>query len=337
MILAGIILVAVVILVFIGFVTFIIFKKCVIVVSQTEVCIIERFGKYKDTWKPGIYFLVPIIDEIRRIDWRYQEVDSHGNITTTVFTTDKVDLREHVIDFGRQRVITKDTVSIEIDALVYYQISDPLTAILKVQDLPDSIELLTQTTLRNIIAQITLDDTFSSRDLVNAMLKERTLADAERWGVTINRVEIQSIIPPDDIKNVMESQITNERARRANVIEADGKREQCIIDSKGTAAQLVLEAEGKKTAKIQIAKGEAEAKILLAQAESEAVKTVQAALEECGSDFSSLDYILAKEYIGALGNIDASNLDVVLLPIKGVDFVKQIFKDMNSIIKKKTD
>eukprot|EP00501_MAST-03F_sp_TOSAG23-6_P001953 GSMAST32.ASY1.ANO1.2037.1 assembled CDS len=161
------------------------------VVRVAEVMVVERFGKYRTTLAPGVHWLFPYIDTPRRLNWRYLNV-SHNNPTALVKSvkTERICMREHVIDFGKQHVITKDTVQMQIDALVYFRVADPLLAVFNIQNLPDAVELLTKSTLRNIIASMTLDDTFSSREKINGELLGKIKADAERWGVTITRVEI---------------------------------------------------------------------------------------------------------------------------------------------------
>jgi len=279
--------------------------------------IIERLGKYKDILKPGIHFIIPLVETPRKIHWRYLDVSPGQNTVKVVnIQTDRIDTREHVIDFGRQHVITKDTVQIDIDALVYYQITDPELAVFKIQNLPDAIELLTQTTLRNIIAQMTLDDTFSSRELINSQLKEKTMPDAERWGVTIKRVEIMNILPPADIKQAMEKQIKEERERRSHVLQADGERESSIIRSKGNAAQMILQSEGDKTSRIQNAKGIAEAKILMATAEAESIKSIRSAITD--SNVRATDYLMGSQYLSTINRLSTSSAEkpstVTLIP-----------------------
>jgi len=303
------------------------FVIAVKVIRHAEVMIIERFGRYKNTLKPGLHFIIPFIDSPRRIHWRYIDVTPGlDNVRVINIETDRIDMREHVIDFGRQHVITKDTVQIDIDALVYYQITDPELAVFKIQNLPDSIELLTQTTLRNIIAQMTLDDTFSSRELINAELKEKTMTDAERWGVSIKRVEIMNILPPSDIKQAMEKQIREERERRSHVLQADGERESAIIRSKGNAAKLVLEAEGEKTANIQRSKGQAEAKLLLATAEAESIKSIKLSLKNSG--LRATDYLITLQYLNALKYMNSSGkpTKVILVPSQTLDTIGDIMK-----------
>jgi len=306
-------------------------KMSVQIVKHAEVMIIERFGKYKDTLKPGLHFLIPFVDSPRKIHWRYLDVNyGSGSLSVVNMVTSRIDMREHVIDFGRQHVITKDTVQIEIDALVYYQITDPELAVFKIQNLPDAIELLTQTTLRNIIAHMTLDDTFSSREIINAQLKESTCGDAERWGVTITRVEIMNILPPADIKDAMEKQIKEERERRSTVLQADGERESAIIRSKGDAAQVILYAEGEKTAKIQRAKGIAESKLLLASAEVESIKSIQESMK--GSQAKSIDYMVANQYLNSLNRMTGGKTSkVFLVPSNTLDTIEEIMKTQQKL------
>jgi len=192
--------------------------------------------------------------------------------------------------------------------------------------LPDAIELLTQTTLRNVIAQMTLDDTFSSRELINSILKEMTEQDAERWGVRITHVEIMNILPPMDTKNAMESQIKEERDRRSLVLTADGERESAIIKSKGNAAQIILRAEGQKTADIQKAKGKSKAKLLIAQAESKSIELIKKSLENCGSSERSTDYLIATKYLNSIRNLsNRTNSKVIMVPVESVKGIGQLF------------
>jgi len=310
----------------------IVIRASIKIVRHAEVMIIERFGKYKDTLKPGVHFLVPFVDVPRKIYWRYLDMSFTATAPSVVnMVTDRIDMREHVIDFGRQHVITKDTVQIQIDALVYYQVTDPELAVFKIQNLPDAIELLTQTTLRNIIAHMTLDETFSSREMINAQLKETTTPDAERWGVTITRVEIMNILPPADIKDAMEKQIKEERERRSTVLQADGERESSIIRSKGDAAQAILFAEGEKTSRLQKAKGIAESKLLLATSEAEAIKSIQESMK--GSSIRSTDYMIALQYLNSLNRMTMSGKPskVVLVPSETLDTIGDIIHAQQEI------
>ena len=239
---------------------------------------------------------------------------------------DRVDLREHVIDFGRQQVITKDTVSMEIDALVYYQVTDPELAVFQIANVPDAIEFLTQTTLRHIVSSLTLDDTFSSRDIINERLRERTSADADRWGVSIRRIEIFNIIPPRDVKEAMEAQIKEERDRRSTVLIADGERESAIVHGRGRAASVVLRAEGYRVSRVQVAKGEAQAKLLQAKAEADSIAAIRAALEPISS-VKSTEYLVALQYLKALARLGSGHDSRVnLLPSSATMRIGQLMK-----------
>jgi len=294
------------------------------VVRHAEVMIVERFGKYHTTLKPGMHFLVPFVDKPRTIRHRYVTQSFMGKLETVTVDRPTVDIREHVLDFGTQYVITKDTVPIGIDALVYFQITDPEVAVFRVQNLPDCVELLTQTTLRNIIALMTLDDTFSNRDLINSRLKEATKPDAERWGITITHVEVLNVFPPRDIQAAMEKQIQQERERRAAVLTADGDRESSIIRSQGTRVKIVLEAEAGKTAAVNKAKGKAEARILLAEAEASAIHTLRSALTTAKvGGVRATDYMLAVAYLKTLEGLGSPGAALVLIPSSTVEELQE--------------
>lgn len=294
-------------------------------VRHAEVMIIERLGKYKCTLKPGCHWTWPIIESPREINWRVMEASWNASSAhVKAYKTDRIDMREHVIDFGKQYVITKDTVRIEIDALVYFRITDPRVAVFRVNNLPDAVELLTQATLRDIIAQMTLDDTFSSREQINTLLLSQVQRDAERWGITITRVEIFNIMPPPDIARAMENQIKSERERRSVVLRADGSRESEVIRSRGEAAQTVLTAEGERASEVLRAKGIAEAKKLLAQAEAISLSQIRQAVSTFGN--RGVDYLAAVEYLSSLGQMASSNtpVDLVMVPHDTIDSIGQM-------------
>lgn len=297
--------------------------KAVKVVKQGEVMIIERFGKFKTVLRPGLYFLIPFVEKPRTINWKYLHVPiGKKSIAPKITTTDRIDIREHCLDFGKQNIITKDTVTIEIDALVYYKIVDPYLAVYSIQNLPDAIELLTQTTLRNIMAHLNLDDTFSSREWINTQLLENIKKDAERWGVDITRVEVQTIDPPGDVKQIMETQIRQERERRAQVLTAEGDRQASIVKSLGTCAKMVIDSEAYKTTNVNNAKGEAQAKTSVANAEAEAIIMLREAIID--QDIRATDYMVAVQYLSHLQQLASGSVDVVLLPLKTVDSIEQI-------------
>ena len=174
------------------------------IVQQSQTIIIERLGKYHRTLPSGINVIIPIIDSPRKMTWRYVREDFEGRKIVTFKTRDRIDLRETVYDFPRQNVITKDNVSTEINALLYFQIMDPIKAMYEIENLPDAIEKLTQTTLRNVIGELDLDETLTSRDTVNGKLRVILDDATNKWGVKVNRVELQDINPPRDIRDAME-------------------------------------------------------------------------------------------------------------------------------------
>lgn len=305
-------------------------KASIVVVKHASVMIIERFGKFHAVLKPGVHWLWPFMDTPRQIKWRMMDVPNNSSRTHIVtFNTDRIDMREHVIDFGRQHVITQDTVEMFIDALVYFRIVDARLAVLEVQNLPDSIELLTQASLRNIISTMTLDDTFSSREKLNHHLLQKMRDDAERWGVKITRVEIFNLDPAKDVKVAMERQIKAERERRAAVLEADGIRQSQIIRSRGDAARLIYNAVGNSKASINQAKGVADEKTLSAEAQAKSLKYIQTSLSN--SDARAVDYLTAIQYLKALSNLNGQNINAILLPTQTIDGVARILKDQSNM------
>ena len=187
--------------------------KGVRIVRQSESVVIERLGKYRTTLNAGINIIIPIIDRPRDIAWRVITQRPDGLKITQYKMKDRVDLRETVFDFPKQGVITKDNVVTEINALIYFQIIDPIKAVYEINNLPNAIEKLTQTTLRNVIGELELDECLTSRDTINMKLRSILDEATNKWGVKVNRVELQDINPPVDIKEAMEKQMRAERAR----------------------------------------------------------------------------------------------------------------------------
>jgi regulator of protease activity HflC (stomatin/prohibitin superfamily) len=268
------------------------------IVQQAEVMVIERLGKYSRTLHSGINIIWPVIDKPREIVWRYVVEGPDGHKYVRFRKKSKIDLRETVYDFPKQNVITKDNVNVEINALLYFQIMDPVKAIYEIENLPDAIEKLTQTTLRNVIGELELDETLSSRDTINAKL--RTILDeaTNKWGVKVNRVELQDINPPEDIKEAMEKQMRAERDRRAAVLEAEGKKKSIILEAEGYQESEIKKAEGEKQSEILKAEGQAIARIKRAEAEAEAIKLVTNAIDTKTGD--PVNYLIASKYIETL-------------------------------------
>ncbi|MFC1887481.1 SPFH domain-containing protein [Candidatus Cloacimonadota bacterium] len=294
-------------------------SKGLVVVKQAQVIIIERLGKFNRTLESGLHIIWPIVDKPRSINWRFVRTDYKGNKYVQIKNENRIDLRETVYDFPRQNVITSDNVSIEIDALLYFQITDPAKAVYEITNLPQAIEKLTQTTLRNVIGELELDKTLTSRDTINAKLRDILDDATDKWGVKVNRVELQDINPPQEIKTAMEKQMRAERDRRAKILVAEGdKRSQILV------------AEGDKIARITRAEGEAQAKIKVAEAEAEAIKTVSKSVEATGTD--PAQYLLAVKYISAFKKIVQNNDKTVVIPYEAssmlgsVKAIEKIFK-----------
>lgn len=301
------------------------------VVQQAEVILIERLGKFHAILTSGIHFVVPFLDRPRRVLWTHTKEDLHGKHMYRFSTyVDRIDLRESVYDFPKQNVITKDNVTMEIDALLYYQVTDAKSAVYEVSNLPLAIEKLTQTTLRNIIGSMDLDETLTSRDAINEKLRHILDDATDKWGVKVNRVELQEVKPSRDILEAMEKQMRAERDRRALMLEAEGKKQAEILNAEGEKQAAILTSEGAKIAKIAQAEGEATARITLANAEAEAIRVIQQALP--GVD--PLPYLTAINYIKTLPEITKGKNDkLVFMPyeassiVGSLGMIKELFNN----------
>ncbi len=272
--------------------------KGLIIVRQSETMVIERLGRYHRTLQSGINIIWPIIDRPREIEWIFGQTSVEGMRIVRRIRLKRIDLRETVYDFSRQSVITKDNVVTEINALLYFQITDPIRAVYEIANLPDAIEKLTQTTLRNVIGELDLDQTLSSRETINSKLRAILDEASDKWGVKVNRVELQEISPPLDIRNALEKQMRAERDRRAVILEAEGKKRAAILESEGVRESEIFRADGEKQAQILRAEGQAQARILVAQAEAEAITKITDTITKSGGD--PAQYLLAVRYIDTL-------------------------------------
>src|SRR5437879_5149667 len=254
------------------------------IVQQAQTMIIERLGKYHRTLSSGVNLIIPIIDKPRAIDWHQVIVTPAGDSFARHFRTEKIDLRETVYVFPRQNVITKDNVVVEIDALIYSQITDPVRATYEIANLPDAIEKLTQTTLRNVIGEMELDHVLSSRDTINAKLREILDEATHKWGAKVSRVELKDINPPRDIRDAMEKQMRAERDRRAAILTAEAEKQSRTLQSEGIRQSEINQAEGQKQARILAAEAEANARLKVAEAEAQAIERITAAIKGTGGD-----------------------------------------------------
>ena len=225
------------------------------IVPQAQAFVVERLGSYSQTWNNGLHFLVPFVDRISK----------------------RVNLKEIVRDFEPQPVITKDNVTMHIDTVVYFQITDAKLYTYGVDNPLNAIEMLTATTLRNLIGDLELDETLTSRDIINSKMKIILDEATDPWGIKVNRVEVKNIIPPRDIQEAMEKQMRAERERREQILKAEGEKKSSILIAEGEKESAILRAEAIKQQKIKEAEGEAEALIKIKEAEAEGIKILNSA------------------------------------------------------------
>lgn len=261
-----------------GFLVLLLLERSIQIVPQKRVRIIERFGKYHRTAEPGFNSILPFIDAVRA----------------------QVDLREQITKIEPQHVITRDNVGIEVDAVVYSLIIDPVRATYEVQNLPWGLEALTLSAMRNVIGQLDLDHTLSSRDTTNTQLRAAIDSATQVWGVKVMRLELKNIAPPEEVRLTMEKQMTAERTRRAVVTTAEGEK-----------SAAILRAEGQRQSQIVNAEGAREAAILSAQGQAQAIDLVVKAL---GTTGSPAQYLIAQKYLEALGQISDNANKLVFLP-----------------------
>ena len=243
--------------------------SCVKIVEQAQALVVERLGAYQATWGVGLHFKIPIIERVAR----------------------RVDLKEQVVDFAPQPVITKDNVTMRIDTVVFYQITDPKLFCYGVANPIMAIENLTATTLRNIIGDLELDQTLTSRETINTKMRASLDVATDPWGIKVNRVELKNIIPPAAIQDAMEKQMKAERERREAILRAEGEKKSTILVAEGNKQSVILEAEAEKQSAILRAEAEKERRIREAEGEAEAILKVQQAnadgirfLKEAGAD-----------------------------------------------------
>jgi len=280
------------------------------VVGQAEVLVIERLGKFNRLARSGFNVLIPFIERPRPIDVRYFEADVNGVKKITSGSTARIDLREQVLNFPSQPVITKDNVTIDIDAVLYYRIADPQKATYSIQNLPYALETLTRTTLRNIVGDMELDQTLASRDLINKKMREVIEEASIGWGVDVTRVELQAIEPPRDIQQSMELVMRAERERRAAVTNAEASKRAAILESEGQREAQVRKAEGEKEAAVLRAQGLAEARLAMANAEAEAIQRIANSLP----DGQAAMYLLGLKYLEALPHVAQGKGSTIFLP-----------------------
>ena len=253
------------------------------VVPQARSYVIERLGSYLTTWNNGLHFKIPFVDRV----------------------SNKVSLKEIVKDFAPQPVITKDNVTMQIDTVVYFQITDPKLYTYGIEDPINAIENLTATTLRNIIGELELDQTLTSRDIINSKMRSILDEATDPWGIKVNRVEVKNILPPRDIQEAMEKQMRAERERREKILQAEGEKKSSILISEGEKESAILKAEAHKEAQIKMAEGEAEALLKMKQAEADGIRL----LKEAKADQSVLTL---KSYEAAIKLAEGSSTKIII-------------------------
>ena len=306
----------------IAFIAVVYVLKGIKIIPQSETRVVERLGRYDRTLTSGVNYLFPIIDRAREVSQRTEMVVG-GQKYAVIKQTSKIDLREQVYDFPKQSVITKDNVTTTINALLYFQIVEPIKAVYEIDNLPNAIEKLTQTTLRNVIGELELDETLTSRDTINSKLRA-VLDDAtNKWGVKVNRVELQDITPPESVRRSMEQQMQAERERRAKVLEARGQKEAMILQSEGEKESQINQAEAERQTQILKAQGDADARILQATAEAEAIRKVAEAIAATKTDPAT--YMLVSRYIETLKEMAAGgDSKLVYLPYESSNLMSAL-------------
>ncbi|WP_455539897.1 SPFH domain-containing protein [Terrisporobacter sp.] len=294
--------------------------SCVKVIKQSKVGIVMRLGKFQKKADTGVHFLIPFLDQMAYV----------------------IDLRENVVDFPPQAVITKDNVTMQIDTVVYFQVTDPVRYVFEIANPISAIENLTATTLRNIIGELDLDETLTSRDLINTKMRSILDEATDKWGIKVNRVELKNIMPPQDIQVAMEKQMRAERERRESILQAEGEKQSSILKAEGEKQSAILKAEAQKEAMIREAEGEKQSCILRAEGEAESIrqiaqakaegeatviKNVLKAMKESDID----DNILALKSMDALEKIAESDSTKLVLPSDTVNFLGS-FKGIKEVL-----
>lgn len=277
---------------------FLIARYCLIIVKQSKVGIVERLGSFHKITHAGINFIFPFTDKI----------------------INYIDMKEQVRDFPPQPVITKDNVTMMLDTVVYFKVTDPRKVQYEIDDVEKAIANLTATTLRNVIGELELDQTLNSRDTVNHRL--RTVLDeaTDKWGIKITRVELKDINPPEDIQDTMESQMRAERERRARILGAEGAREAAIKSAEGDREAAIIRAQGEREAAILRAQGEAETIRIVEQARAEMIKTVFAAMHEGAPD----ERIIALRYLQTLEKVADGQASKIYMPLEWGGFMANL-------------
>src|ERR1041384_1033886 len=293
-------------LMFFGFITIVLLVigvKTIRIVPQATVMLVERLGKFHQVANSGLNILWPFIDKPRAVYW----TNTRPGLTS-------IDLREQYIDLPPQPVITRDNVTIHVDSVVYWQITDPIKAVYEINDLVGGIVQLTITGMRAVMGEMDLDHTLSSRDQINAKLRIILDEATDKWGLKVTRVDVKNINPPEDVRITMEKQMTAERNRRALVLQAEGDRQAAITRAEGEKQAAVTRAEGEKQSAILAAEGAAQARLRNAEAEAEAIAQVSRVMQDHGNP---AQYLITTRYIESLRDMTrTNNSKVIFMPVE---------------------
>jgi regulator of protease activity HflC (stomatin/prohibitin superfamily) len=307
-------------LLFVGIFLLIVAAKTIKIVPQATVMLIERLGRFNRVASSGLNILVPFLDKARAVYW----TNSRGGVTS-------IDLREQYIDLPPQPVITRDNVTIHVDSVVYWQVTDPIKAVYEMNDLVGGIVQLTITGMRAVMGDMDLDHTLSQRDQINSKLRIILDEATDKWGVKVTRVDVKNINPPEDVRVTMEKQMTAERNRRALVLQAEGERQAAITRAEGEKQAAVTRSEGEKQSNILQAEGLAQARLRQAEAESQAITQVAEAMKEHGNP---AQYLITTRYIESLRDMTKSNnAKVIFMPVEtssmlsAVGSIKEMFSE----------
>src|SRR5258705_485142 len=305
---------------FLGIVLLVIAVKTIRIVPQATVMLVERLGRFDKVASSGLNILIPFLDKPRAVYW----TNTRPGLTS-------IDLREQYIDLPPQPVITRDNVTIHVDSVVYWQITDPIKAVYEMNDLVGDIVQLTITGMRAVMRDMDLDHTLSQRDQINAKLRIILDEATDKWGVKVTRVDVKNINPPEDVRITMEKQMTAERNRRALVLQAEGDRQAAITRAEGEKQAAVTRAEGEKQSYILSAEGLAQARLRQAEAESQAITMVAEAMREHGNP---AQYLIQARYIESLKEMTrTNNAKVIFMPVEtagllsSVGAIKEVFSE----------
>ncbi|HEX8473323.1 MAG TPA: SPFH domain-containing protein [Pyrinomonadaceae bacterium] len=291
------------VLMFLAISTLVIAAKTIKIVPQATVMLIERLGRFSRVAASGLNIIVPFLDKPRGVYWT--------NVRPGMAS---IDLREQYIDLPPQPVITRDNVTIHVDSVVYWQITDPIKAVYEVNDLVGGIVQLTITGMRAVMGEMDLDHTLSSRDQINSKLRLILDEATDKWGVKVTRVDVKNINPPEDVRLTMEKQMTAERNRRALVLQAEGDKQAAITRAEGEKQAAVTRAEGEKQSAILQAEGAAQARLRSAEAESEAITQISQAMLGHGNP---AQYLITARYIESLKEMTrGNNSKVIFMPVE---------------------